>query len=456
MAPSQESETKCIITGLLTSNPLRCTIKQLCNDFYNTTGYNIPFRKLGFSCVEEYLRSIPGTVRIIGSGPSAEVQGVVTQNSAHINIMVAKQKKDSIPAHKRKNVKVYQQPSTSNVSTNNTTKQHFHHAEYDDEYKSKIPKRIQNNLRKLIMRFPNGIWCTKLRQEYNEMFREDLNYEKFHFRSLIEMCTDLSDIFRYIQPTSEDFILYDKAKAIPSLNQNESANESSDVEQVEIDWSLGSELIPADVVQYLDEIPRFSLSDIMLGDYLDINIGEIYSIDQFWVFPKYGDIEVITNELESLFKRERNRYVVPELFLEVGLYCTVYYANKYHRCVINELLPRAPGYVKVFFIDYGSVGEVPVKDVWYLPQQFAQFPCQAISARLFKVQPNMDSNQTTFKFKELVKQAELIAEVMTVERQSTKLEIYLADVTDPGGIFYVNDALVEKGYAEYCKKEDTK
>ena len=67
------------------------------------------------------------------------------------------------------------------------------------------------------------------------MFREDLNYEKFHFRSLIEMCTDLSDIFRYIQPTSEDFILYDKAKAIPSLNQNESANESSDVEQVEID-----------------------------------------------------------------------------------------------------------------------------------------------------------------------------------------------------------------------------
>jgi hypothetical protein len=35
-----------------------------------------------------------------------------------------------------------------------------------DECIYRVPEEVQNNLRKLILQFPNGIWCTKLPTEY--------------------------------------------------------------------------------------------------------------------------------------------------------------------------------------------------------------------------------------------------------------------------------------------------
>jgi hypothetical protein len=54
-----------------------------------------------------------------------------------------------------------------------------------------------------------------------KMFKEDISYEKYNYRSLIEMCSDLPEIFHYLQLTSSDFMLYDKNKPIPSLDQND-------------------------------------------------------------------------------------------------------------------------------------------------------------------------------------------------------------------------------------------
>jgi hypothetical protein len=64
MASPNASEVKSIITGLLTSNPLRSTVAQLCCDFVEIVGYKIPFQSLGFNSVEDYLRSIPDTVQV--------------------------------------------------------------------------------------------------------------------------------------------------------------------------------------------------------------------------------------------------------------------------------------------------------------------------------------------------------------------------------------------------------
>lgn len=61
------------------------------------------------------------------------------------------------------------------------------------------------------------------------MFNTNLDYQKYKYRSLIEMCSELTDIFRYTQINTDDYMLYDKNLAEPSLNQNEIFLEESPV-----------------------------------------------------------------------------------------------------------------------------------------------------------------------------------------------------------------------------------
>ncbi|KYB29056.1 Tudor domain-containing protein 7-like Protein [Tribolium castaneum] len=408
MGSQQESEVKNIITGLLTSNPLRCTIQKLCKDFYETVGYNVPFRKLGFTNVEDYLHSIPDTVQVFGHGPSAEVQGVFKPKSAHINLMVVKQK--NVPKTNRKQI-VPKRKSLPRV---------------DDGYRSRVPPGIQNNLRKLILRFPDGIWCTKLPEVYKKMFNVDLNYQIFHYRSLIEMCTDLTEIFHYTQISSDDYMLYDRNSVAPSLNQNDTVLQLSDKDNLAkaADWSLGSALIPSNIVPLSEEIPRYFPNTTTQGEYLEVTIGEIYDINNFWVYLHDGQLKKLMTDLQEHFQSQRNRYVISELFLQKGLYCVVLYSDFYHRGVIMDLWDTEPPSVKVLFIDYGSIGEIPCHHIWYLPKEFSKVPCQAIKASLYNIKSELDKNQCTRKFEHLISNKQLIAEVLKIDKKAC-VRLYL-------------------------------
>jgi hypothetical protein len=51
----------------------------------------------------------------------------------------------------------------------------------------------------------------------------------------------------------------------------------------------------------------------------------------------------------NFFKINRDRYNIPELLIEEGLYCTAFYLNQYHRAVIVNVLPNLPNAVRVSF-----------------------------------------------------------------------------------------------------------
>ncbi|XP_044259946.1 tudor domain-containing protein 5-like isoform X2 [Tribolium madens] len=414
MGSEQEAEVKIIITGLLTSNPLRCTIQKLCKDFQETVGYSIPFRKLGFTNIEDYLHSIPDTVQVFGHGPFAEVQGVFKPKSAHINLMVVKQK--NVPKSNRKQI--------------NTLPKRRPLSQTEDGYRSKVPAGVQNHLRKLILQYPDGIWCTKLPEVYLKMFNVRLNYQEFHYRSLIEMCTDLPEIFHYTQISSDDYMLYDKNSAAPSLNQNDKVLKFSDKKKLAgaLNWSLGSALIPPNIVHLSEEIPRYFPNTTSQAN---------------------GQLKQLTVDLKEHFQTQRNRYVIPELFLQVGLYCVVLFNKVYHRCIIIDLLDTDPLTVKVLFIDYGSIGEIPCDHIWYLPKEFSKIPCQAIKASLYNIKSELDEIQCIKKFEHLIRNKRLIAEVLRIDKRELFLEIYLADVSNEENIFFINDRLVDEGYAAY-------
>jgi hypothetical protein len=52
----------------------------------------------------------------------------------------------------------------------------------------------------------------------------------------------------------------------------------------------------------------------------------------------------------TLFRLSRNRYVIPQILMTEGLYCTVFCGNEYHRCIIIDLLPKTPDFIKVSFL----------------------------------------------------------------------------------------------------------
>jgi hypothetical protein len=384
---------------------------------------------------------------------------MVKEKSAHINLLVAKQKKDSIPSHKRKHIKTYSNHNNSASSCQSNSSngraargepsfRSCHSESSSYEYKPKVPPHVQNKLRKLILQFPDGIWCTKLPAEFRKMFKEDISYEKYNYRSLIEMCSDLPEIFHYLQLTSSDFMLYDKNKPIPSLDQNDKFTDlSKDI--LKLDWSKGPSLIPADVLCLSDEIPRGFPFHAQIGDVVDVSVGEIEDITKFWIYMTCGEIKTLMDELQTLFRLSRNRYVIPQILMTEGLYCTVFCGNEYHRCIIIDLLPKTPDFIKVLFIDYGDVAKVHRSKVWFLPKQFGNVPCQAIKAKLSSIHPTIATTETVSRFRRLITNRLLVAKITKVDVKNHTLEIYLADITNEENIFYINDVLVEEGYALY-------
>ena len=63
------------------------------DDYYQVTGSSLPFRKLGFSRLEEFLQSAPQTIRCTYDQGMMLVQAVGHKETAHIQELVAKQKK---------------------------------------------------------------------------------------------------------------------------------------------------------------------------------------------------------------------------------------------------------------------------------------------------------------------------------------------------------------------------
>ncbi|XP_017466916.1 PREDICTED: uncharacterized protein LOC108359525 isoform X2 [Rhagoletis zephyria] len=93
MELSYLQEVKAIIKSLVLSSPDAMSVDALNRDYRSTEGSPIPYKKLGFQTLEAFLRSIPDTVNVYGSGLSATVCIVLNEKSDHIHKMVCQQRK---------------------------------------------------------------------------------------------------------------------------------------------------------------------------------------------------------------------------------------------------------------------------------------------------------------------------------------------------------------------------
>uniref|UniRef100_A0A1A9ZPC7 HTH OST-type domain-containing protein n=1 Tax=Glossina pallidipes TaxID=7398 RepID=A0A1A9ZPC7_GLOPL len=87
------SEMKVIIKSLVLSYPENITIQQLNRDYKETEGEDIPFHRVGFDTLEDFIHSLRDTIKVTGKGSNAVVNAIASENTKHIEKMVQEQKR---------------------------------------------------------------------------------------------------------------------------------------------------------------------------------------------------------------------------------------------------------------------------------------------------------------------------------------------------------------------------
>ncbi|XP_015587926.1 tudor domain-containing protein 7 [Cephus cinctus] len=82
------------------------SIHNLNKDYENLNGYKIPYRKLGYSTLEEFLRTVPG-LKAVNKGGDLIIEAQPTKDSVHITDMIARQRTTSKKKPRRMAVSRY-------------------------------------------------------------------------------------------------------------------------------------------------------------------------------------------------------------------------------------------------------------------------------------------------------------------------------------------------------------
>ncbi|CAH2015142.1 unnamed protein product [Acanthoscelides obtectus] len=333
------------------------------------------------------------------------------------------------------------------------------------DIQSNVPLPIRENLRFLIGQHENGIWCADLPKLYRSMFCKDINYEDFGYASLSQLCISLPSIFHYCRPSDSDFRLYDRNKPLPPSAEtkftvasytvgSKNLNEGEICALPNIEWDDVESFLPESVYKPGNEIPReFVPPETKEGDTIKIGVGEVFDLSKFWVYLDDGNLDNLMDELQDFYATNASRYSMNESLIREGVYCAKIIYGEYHRAVIVDVLPEVKDSIKVFFIDYGTMTKVPIKDICFLHERFAELPAQAIRCRLADICPTQEcvpwSHDATVTFRNMTRDRTIDAKVARINRKEQILEVYLIDVTNPSKPFCINTRLVELGLATY-------
>ncbi|KAM7346217.1 tejas isoform 2-T2 [Cochliomyia hominivorax] len=569
MEKSVLNEVKAILKSLVLSCPDKITIDQLNKDYRDVEGEFIPYRRLGYRNLEQFLRSLPDTLMVFGSGPAALVCFVANEKSDHIHDMIMKQKKpkktrnthsrgksmernnNCIPRRhnnvvpklsgqqlspfqsvnrqhmtktvqmrdlpplvkKKSNVKAllptfisYDLPQTRGILFNpssNLTNQNKQYEEHVNQVSSLLknkchvssqtpppisrshtrsvkfatetktsnqtlnkidsPQKHSKDNENLIIeiKIPKATkqLPLKLSQEVEDLLLDLPKLVKasnpINEASCNKICEDKSKEFeaQEIESKAEDKLKQTKDKFF-----NDSVDTLKDKDEDEAVPSFAAKTnvflldFPDYTLPYGSKIIPYKLSeDITEGSCIKIFISEIHNPFKFW-FHIYKD----NHELDSLMYQIERYYScldtedlrIPLVCLTPGQLCAACYNGLWHRAEI--VAPPVNTSIKVSFMDYGTVTEVPIENIKFLSSNFAQLPAQALRGCLSHIKPRTFhwSHEATIYFLKLVEDCMLYAKITEINKEENILYMILCN-TNGDEVLQINKKLVEKRYALY-------
>uniref|UniRef100_A0A3Q2EDN3 Tudor domain-containing protein 7A-like n=1 Tax=Cyprinodon variegatus TaxID=28743 RepID=A0A3Q2EDN3_CYPVA len=179
---SDTESIKKILRAVLQSSKTGVPLSRLQSDYRSLSGEFIPLGKLGFSKLEDFLRSIPSVVRLENSMGQLRCFAVVCDDTAGIAQLVARQRSSKKSGSSQVvNCKMRYKPF--NPYMVNGMRPLFSSSSgcsvaldpYDVEM-------VQSRVKQLLESCPYGVWMSKLPSKYNEMF-----CQKLHPQALVDL-----------------------------------------------------------------------------------------------------------------------------------------------------------------------------------------------------------------------------------------------------------------------------
>ncbi|XP_037079472.1 tudor domain-containing protein 5-like [Pollicipes pollicipes] len=298
-------------------------------------------------------------------------------------------------------------------------------------------REAKSRIRDILFSFPDGLRMSCLEDHYQMSCNERLPYLSLGFSSVETFVLHLTGDVLQVKYTGEGLKLYPIVPKQP-------------------DRPMGQVLYPADAVGPSLSFERVKLPEVPAGKYnLEIFVAEVYHPHKFWfhlVGEEYAEaLEKLMDQMEVTYCTALGfKYRMPEATVQVGQVCACPYGEQgYHRAVITDVRP-APEPVKVFYVDYGSVGTVPRSFLRFLPLDFFRLPAQALLGRLANILPAAAEGWTreaSKTFLSLVDQNRILY-AMVLDRSPSCVSLCLCD-TNGSTDLHVNDQLVELGHAVF-------
>uniref|UniRef100_A0A667XB48 Tudor domain containing 7 a n=1 Tax=Myripristis murdjan TaxID=586833 RepID=A0A667XB48_9TELE len=172
-----------MLRSVLQSSKGGVSVTRLQSDYMSLCGEGIPVRKLGYTTLEEYLRSIPSVVRMEYRMGQLTCFAAVCKETAHIAELVAKQRTSKKPGHSQL-VNCRMRPKPSNpymlkprsslrqpsLGSSSSWPMNLQCGVYDQE-------QIQGRLTQLLTKYCSGLWLSKLPGVYKDMFNQHLDVQ---------------------------------------------------------------------------------------------------------------------------------------------------------------------------------------------------------------------------------------------------------------------------------------
>lgn len=195
-----------------------------------------------------------------------------------------------------------------------------------------------------------------------------------------------------------------------------------------------------------DPTIQLPFQDLREGE-IKIYISEIFSPIHFWFHQGYNVDKImiqLKNDYIGLADRE---LILSEKNFQPGLLVACYlelYLNWNRAMVINPIDPK--GYVRLLFIDYGTVGKVHSRNVKYLFTKYLKMPRMALRGRLHNLKP--PNSQGAWSEQEIV---DILVRVgndelkATVLKTDEELQVHELDITSEGQ--NLRDWMIQKSIA---------
>ncbi|XP_025956891.2 tudor domain-containing protein 5 isoform X2 [Dromaius novaehollandiae] len=363
-----------------------------------------------------------------------------------------------------------------------------------------VSSALKEKIRTVVAKYPGGLLVSKLRDEFEAHFKENLCVGKLGFVDMLEFVGSLHDVLHVEckederdwlvfdlksrcltdvppdeQSQCEDSSCWSAPPAAAEVSQNASLGKPEaadlkqsgefrvvtkafkppqDLEYFLLAMEMTTSEIPPDAVQ---NTGLCSLPPLQRRCMVGVSVEFIISPSQFYIQVCSRET---SNKLEDLMLEMRrcysnkivsDRYIMPESSVQPGQLCCVMVSDNkwWYRVIIHRVLSDQE--VEVFYADFGNLGTVQKSRLRFLKWCYLKLPAQAILCSLAWVKPveGTWTDAATLRFRKLCVSKLLVGIVH--EYVNGILHLFLCDTSSKEDIYF-HSVLKDEGYAEVCRE----